>query len=405
MMSSNLTVKTKEAKMEAQNMESEAINWQTIKRIDPAGDPVVRVKGLMKTFRRNDGKLVHAINDLSFDVHPGESVVLLGPSGCGKTTLLRCIAGLENPDGGEIEVNGQTVFSSEKGINLRPELRQLSMVFQSYALWPHMTILDNIAYPLMSLPRATRPSKAEAAERVQKIMATVGIAGLEKQYPNAISGGQQQRVALCRALIAGSSMVLFDEPLSNVDAQVRERLRDELIDMQRQFNFASLFVTHDRQEAMVLADRIAVLNGGVVRQLDRPARTYRRPKDRFVARFIGPANEFEVNSVRASGTNDEIVGETKLGAVAGVMRGEPGEKLVAIWRPEAGSLTEEEPRSPNRWRCTVTRANFYGSEIEFTVDAGGNPVRVLAHGGRVLPVGTPAWLSVEPSDVLFLPDR
>lgn len=405
MMSSNLTKQTTEERMEAQNMEAEAINWQTIKRIDPAGDPVVRVKGLMKTFRRNDGKLVHAINDLSFDVHPGESVVLLGPSGCGKTTLLRCIAGLENPDGGEIEVNGRTVFSSEKGINLRPELRQLSMVFQSYALWPHMTILDNIAYPLMSLPRGERPSKAEAAERVQKIMATVGIAGLEKQYPNAISGGQQQRVALCRALIAGSSMVLFDEPLSNVDAQVRERLRDELIDMQRQFNFASLFVTHDRQEAMVLADRIAVLNGGVIRQLDRPARTYRRPKDRFVARFIGPANEFEVTSVRSPGTGDEIVGETKLGPISGAMRAEPGDKLVAIWRPEAGSLTEEEPASPNRWRCTVTRSNFYGSEIEFTVDAGGNQVRVLAHGGRVLPVGTPAWLSVETSEVLFLPDR
>ncbi|PWK61292.1 ABC transporter ATP-binding protein [Aminobacter sp. AP02] len=404
-MTMNFTPKISEEQMETRHKEAEVSSWESIKRPAPTGEPVVRVKNLMKRFRRNDGTEVTAINDLSFDVYPGESVVLLGPSGCGKTTLLRCIAGLEDPDGGEIEVNGRTVFSSERGINVRSELRQLSMVFQSYALWPHMTIMDNIAYPLMSLPRATRPPKSEITERVLKIMATVGIAGLEKQYPNAISGGQQQRVALCRALIAGTSMVLFDEPLSNVDAQVRERLRDELIDMQRAFNFASLFVTHDRQEAMVLADRIAVLNGGVIRQLDRPARTYRRPKDRFVARFIGPTNELDVTAFSAVGPNDEAVGATELGQVHGLMRAEAGDKLVAFWRPEAGTLSEGEPATANRWKCTVERANFYGSEIEFTVKIGDRLLRVLAHGGRVLPVGTSAWMSVEPRDVQFLADR
>ena len=361
--------------------------------------PVLRVVGLTKQFRRNDGTTVTAIDDISFEVRPGEAVVLLGPSGCGKTTLLRCIAGLEDPDAGLIEVNGRAVFSSQQGINLRAELRQLSMVFQSYAMWPHMTVLDNIAYPLSSLPRTSRPSKAEIHDRVLKIMAKVGIAGLEKQYPNAISGGQQQRVALCRALVAGSSMVLFDEPLSNVDAQVRERLRDELMDMQKAFNFASLFVTHDRQEAMVLADRIAVLNGGVIRQLDAPARMYRDPADRFVAHFIGPTNQIKVASC------DGTVAQTEIGPMQGVLRPGTVGNLAAVWRPEAGALTQDEPATANRWRCIVERVLFYGAQAELTLKVGALSFRVLTDGARMLPVGASTWLSVAPQDVQFLADR
>lgn len=372
----------------------------------PQVEPVIRVRDLKKSFRRNDGTEVVAIDNVSFDVHPGESVVLLGPSGCGKTTLLRCIAGLEEPDSGEIEVNGRIVYSSSQGIHMRAELRRLAMVFQSYALWPHMTILDNIAYPLMSMPRGQRPTKAEAAQRVLKIMDTVGIAGLEKQYPNAISGGQQQRVALCRALIAGTNLVLFDEPLSNIDAQVRERLRDELLAMQRQFNFASLFVTHDRQEAMVLADRIAILKGGKMRQLSGPTETYRRPIDRFVAQFIGPINELPVTALATTAPSEDIVeAETQLGPIKGIMRHDKSADMVAIWRPEHGLLTEERPNNPNRWPCTVELAKFYGSEIEFTVRVDEVEIRVLAHGGQVLRNGTRAWLSVEPHRVKFLANK
>jgi iron(III) transport system ATP-binding protein len=298
------------------------------------------------------------------------------------------------------------VFSTEKGINLRAEIRQLSMVFQSYALWPHMTVLDNIAYPLTCMPRAKRPEKREIDERVKKIMTTVGIGGLERQYPNAISGGQQQRVALCRALIAGTNMVLFDEPLSNVDAQVRERLRDELLEMQSTFNFASLFVTHDRQEAMVLADRIAVLNGGVVRQLSAPAETYRRPKDRFVAEFIGPTNEVKITSCDAEQPSETIVSaQTELGTIHGIMRAEKAGSLVAIWRPEHAVLTEDEPDISNRWQGRVEQAKFYGSEIEFSVKVGDRSFKALAHGGRVLENGTTVWMSVEPRRVKFLEDR
>jgi iron(III) transport system ATP-binding protein len=367
-------------------------------------EPVLRVHNLTKRFRRNDGAQVTAIDNASFEVHRGEAVVLLGPSGCGKTTLLRCIAGLESPDSGAIEVNGRTVFSSEQSINLRAELRQLAMVFQSYALWPHMTVMDNIAYPLMSLPRSVRPAREVIAARVLEIMAKVGISGLDRQFPNAISGGQQQRVALCRALIAGTNLVLFDEPLSNVDAQVRERLRDELIDMQRAFNFASIFVTHDRQEAMVLADRIAILNGGVIRQLDAPAETYRHPADRFVAHFIGPTNELKVTSCDMQGAG-HAVAVTDLGQVSGTLRGKETSGLVASWRPEAGVLTSDEPTTVNRWRCTVDRVLFYGSQVELTVNVGAFSFRVLSDGAGMLSVGSTAWLSVDPLSVQFLVDQ
>ncbi|TPE47117.1 ABC transporter ATP-binding protein [Amaricoccus solimangrovi] len=372
----------------------------------PVREPVMRVKNLMKRFRRNDGSIVTAINNISFDVYPGESVVLLGPSGCGKTTLLRCIAGLEDPDGGVIEFNGNTVFSSEAGINLRAELRQMAMVFQSYALWPHMTILENIAYPLHCLPAGSRPGRKEIAARVTDIMRKVGIGGLESQYPNTISGGQQQRVALCRALIAGTNMVLFDEPLSNVDAQIREKLRDELMEMQRAFGFASLFVTHDRHEAMVLADRVAVLNGGVVRQFDGPTDTYLHPADEFVARFVGPVNELDLSAREITGQAGEAVGQSPLGPIHGLLRAEAAADLVAIWRPEVARLGAEEPTSPNRWKCAIEVAKFHGSQTEFSVKVGERAFRVLTHGGGIpLPEGSTAWMSVEPRDVQFLARR
>jgi iron(III) transport system ATP-binding protein len=278
------------------------------------------------------------------------------------------------------------------------------MVFQSYALWPHMTVMDNIAYPLMSLPRGSRPARQEIADRVLRIMAKLGISGLERQYPSAISGGQQQRVALCRALIAGTNLVLFDEPLSNVDAQVREHLRDELMEMQRAFNFASLFVTHDRQEAMVLADRIAVLNGGTIRQLAAPAETYRYPADRFVAQFVGPTNEVKVLSCNAQASG-QAVGITELGSVQGLLHGTATSGLLAVWRPEAGVLTMNEPTTLNRWRCTVERVLFYGSQNELTVKVGTMSFRVLSDEARTLPVGSSAWLSVQPEDVQFLVDQ
>jgi iron(III) transport system ATP-binding protein len=196
-------------------------------------------------FRTKRGEHV-ALDNVSIDIGAGEFVVLLGPSGCGKTTLLRCIAGLERPDSGEILIDGKVVFSSAKGIELPPEKRNLGMVFQSYALWPHMAVFKNVAYPLRSGRRA---GVEEVQQRVTEALTRVGLESYAMSYPGQLSGGQQQRVARARAIVATPGLVLFDEPLSNLDAKVRERLRVELLALQRGIGFASLYVTHDQIEA------------------------------------------------------------------------------------------------------------------------------------------------------------
>ena len=365
---------------------------------------VLSVRGLRKRFERRDGTQVSAIDGVSFDVHAGEVTVLLGPSGCGKTTLLRCIGGLEEPDEGLIEVQGRTVFSSDAGVSVRAERRRLSMVFQSYALWPHMTVAENIAYPLRSLPRSVRPSRPEITAKVDQIMEKVGIAGLQRQYPNAISGGQQQRVALSRALIANSQLVLFDEPLSNVDAQVREQLRVELLAMQQELQFAAVFVTHDRQEAMVLANQVAVLKGGSLLQLDEPAAVYKQPADRFVARFVGTANELPLVTVPTAGEREPDVAQTGLGDVAGRVGPGVSDMTVnaAVWRPEHTRISAHEPRAANRWRVTVEQSLYYGSQLEYVLRVGDRTMRVLTEGDAAFVPGDPAWISVAAEDVWFL---
>ncbi|HTM76427.1 MAG TPA: ABC transporter ATP-binding protein [Devosia sp.] len=227
----------------------------------------IRVRNLIKSFRRQGGGgEVIPVNAVSLDVAADEMLVLLGPSGCGKTTLLRCIAGLERPDSGEIFINDEPVYSSEKGIFLPPDKRPISMVFQSYALWPHMTLFENVAYPL----RARNVKGDDIRRRTLETLDVVGLAALANQYPGQISGGQQQRVALARAVVSQTGVVLFDEPLSNVDARVREQLRLEIRRMQRAFGFSGLYVTHDQSEAMAVADRIAVLNDGHMEQIGTP---------------------------------------------------------------------------------------------------------------------------------------
>ncbi len=371
----------------------------------PVGSrPVLAVTGLGKRYRRADGTVVRAVKDVSFELHAGEIMVLLGPSGCGKTTLLRCIAGLEQPDAGTIEVQGQTVFCADQVVNVPAERRKLSMVLQSYALWPHMTVAENISYPLRSLPRSKRPSKSEIAQRVDQIMEVVGIAALKRQHPNAISGGQQQRVALGRALIAGTSLVLFDEPLSNVDAQVREILRTELLVMQRELQFAALFVTHDRQEAMVLGKQIAVLEEGQVAQLGTPTDIYNAPRNAYVARFIGPMNEVPVIRVANSDADGASV-ETELGLISGcaIEAGGSGQGLVAVWRPERAVVSAARPVTLNSWQGVVEDATFFGSHSELVVSVNGRRFRVLVDGNTSLPSGSPAWLSIDPRDVKVLP--
>lgn len=368
-------------------------------------EPVVRVRNLRKTFRREDGTPVKAIDGVDLDVLPGDFLVLLGPSGCGKTTLLRAIAGLERPNSGTIEIHGEVNFSSDAVIDRPPERRRLNMIFQSYALWPHMTAAKNVAFPLQ-YSRDKRSSKDEISERVHHVLSLVGIPELAGQYPSQMSGGQQQRVALARALVGGDGLILFDEPLSNVDAKVREQLRFELLSMQRELGFSAIFVTHDQVEAMELANRIAVMQEGRVAQLAPPEQIYADPSSRYVANFIGTSNEVE-GTVRAV-DGGRIRVETPLGELVGRSGAAdlaPGDRVVASWRPERYQLSIEQPASGvNTMRGIVQASLFVGSHNEFVLSVGEHHFRLWSVDTATSERGTEVWLHVDPEHLRVLPN-
>lgn len=364
--------------------------------------PMVKVDDLVKHFKRSDGATVTAVDGVSIEVMPGEFTVLLGPSGCGKTTLLRCVAGLERPIGGRIQIRGRTVFDGDKKVNLAPEHRGLNMIFQSYALWPHMTAAQNVAYPLS----AQKVDKKDIPARVARALEMVGIPELGKQYPSQMSGGQQQRVALARALVSNSDLVLFDEPLSNVDAKVREQLRFELLSMQRDLGFAALYVTHDQTEAMELANTIAVLERGKVAQLGTPQEIYREPRSRYVGGFIGTLNEIEgtVQSVDKGGAATVTTSVGTLTAASIAPEVKAGDRVVVVSRPERVELATKEPTLPNRWKVTVETSVFSGSRTEHVTSFDGNPdFRVWRSDMELFHTGTPAWVGLASQDLRVLP--
>jgi iron(III) transport system ATP-binding protein len=364
---------------------------------------VARLQGLSKRFKRADGTVVAALDDVSIDVPAGRIVVLVGPSGCGKTTLLRAVAGLETPDRGVIEIHGEACFDADRRVDVRPERRKVSMVFQNYALWPHLTAAQNVAYPLRA-DRRTRLTRGEATAKAREMLGVVGIGDLADQHPHQMSGGQRQRVALARALVAGSDLVLFDEPLSNVDARVRTELRRELLSMQRSLGFSALFVTHDQAEAMELADLVAVMGAGRLSQLGPPREVYDRPASRYVARFIGSTNELSGRVASAGGVTVEVAADA--GPVHG-RRGDGavgvGEQVVALWRPQATVLAADEPVTANRWPAEVTASRYLGTHTEHLVRVGEHDL-VVWQAGPGTPVGPgPAWIGVAAEDVLVLP--
>jgi iron(III) transport system ATP-binding protein len=372
-------------------------------RTPHAESPVVRIRGLCKRFRRNDRTFAHAIDGVDLDVAPDDFLVLLGPSGCGKTTLLRSIAGLETPDEGTIAIADRPVFDAARKLEVAPEHRGISMMFQSYALWPHMSVQANVAYPLENR-RGGRVPRREIADRVTRALELVGIGELAKQFPGEMSGGQQQRVALARALVAGDGLVLFDEPLSNVDAKVRERLRVDLLAMQRRLRFAAVYVTHDQTEAMELATRIAVLRDGRIVQLGTPREIYERPATRYVANFVGVANEIPGTVLGTD--NGTIVLDTPCGRIGGLASPElpprVGERAVAVWRPEHGRLSATEPSTPNRWPVQRQVSLFAGPHTEHHLTSpDGVPARIWTPTADV--PGDELWLSVPPETTRILP--
>ena len=254
-----------------------------LETIGGASEASVTIEGLSKSFAGNP-----VIIDLNISFRAGAISVLLGPSGCGKTTILRCIAGLEEPDDGEIRIYDRTVFSARRKVQVLPEQRNLGMVFQSYAIWPHMTVHENVALPL----RAHGVSVSETKQRVQDLLQLVGLDGLGQRSATQLSGGQQQRVAVARCLANRPDLVLLDEPLSNLDAKLRVGMRWELKQLQRTFNATMIFVTHDQEEAMSLADEIFLFRSGQLEQRGSGSDLYRRPRTRYVAEFFGKANLF-----------------------------------------------------------------------------------------------------------------
>lgn len=358
-------------------------------------DHAVVIDNLTKRFKRRSGALVPAIDGVDLEIERGEFVVLLGPSGCGKTTLLRSIAGLEVPDTGRIEVQGQTVFSDRDGVSMSPERRPLSMMFQSYALWPHMTVRQNVRYPLENR-RTDRLKKKAMNAKVAQILSTVGIADLEHSYPGQLSGGQQQRVALARALVNDSDVILFDEPLSNVDAKVREQLRIELLGTQRRLGFTAIFVTHDQSEAMELATRIATLDHGKVQQFASPAEIYRSPRTEYVAKFVGRTNEMRGRLTEPGRY------ETALGELVVQTDSAPLDANI-LWRPESGHLSAERPAGTNAFQGRVAAMLFMGTHTEYLVKSGEHRLRIWTSQHESFASGDDVWVSVGARDLMVFP--
>ncbi|GAA3668783.1 ABC transporter ATP-binding protein [Arthrobacter ginkgonis] len=360
-------------------------------------DHSLSIRQLTKHFRRRDGAVVAAIDDANLEVEPGEFVVLLGPSGCGKTTLLRSVAGLETPDSGSIQVNGTPVFDGERGTCVSPERRNLSMMFQSYALWPHMTAEQNVRYPLENR-KTDRLGRPAMKDKVAAALSMVGIGELGAQYPAQLSGGQQQRVALARALVNDSTVVLFDEPLSNVDAKVREQLRIELLATQRRLGFTALFVTHDQAEAMELATRIAVLDRGKVQQIGTPTEVYARPATEYVAKFIGNTNQL---SGRQRSSGDGF--ETELGTLHAGSGAPACTAANLLWRPENGQLSRERPVGRNALPGRIVASLYLGTHTEYLVRSGEVSSRIWTSGPDRFVRDEDVWIGINPEDIMVFP--
>jgi iron(III) transport system ATP-binding protein len=357
--------------------------------------PGVTVRALTK--RYGD---VAAVENLALEVRPGELVALLGPSGCGKTTTLRLVAGFLRPEAGEIWV-GDRCLSSPAAV-VPPERRRMAMIFQSYALWPHMTVAQNVAYGLRFKRELTR---AERERRVREMLAAVQLAGYERRYPGELSGGQQQRVAVARALVVEPEILLLDEPLSNLDATLREEMRFEIRRLHEAFGITTLYVTHDQAEAMVISDRIAVLQHGRVVQLGTADELFHRPRTRFVAEFIGRTNVVEGVAVAP---DTMARGALRLRVAAADLK--PGAPVAVSVRPHRIELAADGgPAEPgvNVLAGTLQRASFLGDSVDCQVQVADTDVvlRVAAPATLRARTGETVGLRIDPAACVPLSER
>jgi ABC-type Fe3+/spermidine/putrescine transport system ATPase subunit len=351
----------------------------------------VRVENLVKRFGD-----VTAVDNISFEVPKGMLLTLLGPSGCGKTTTLNMIAGFEDPDGGDVFVGNKLISSAEQNILLPAHQRNLGMVFQSYGLWPHLSVRDNVAFGL----QMRKVPKSEITPAVERALGLVRLEGLGDRYPSQLSGGQQQRVAFARALVYEPDVLLLDEPLSNLDAALREEMRLELKELQTETGITTIFVTHDQVEAMVMSDVIVVMNHGVIEQMGTPRDIYQYPANQFVAGFVGISNflngKIAGNADGNGLTPVTVGGETLLCEITG--RAIDSEVALSI-RPEDWIATVEPPADnvTNTLKCEVEKAVYMGGVLEIWLKANDQQIRVHGHRLPMLESGTSIYISVDPS--------
>ncbi len=361
-----------------------------------SGDAHIAVKDLVVQYGA-----VTAVRGVSFTVRPGEQLTLLGPSGCGKTTTLRAIAGLEPPTSGEIAIGGTTVFSSARRINVSAERRGLSMVFQSYAIWPHMTVFDNVAYGL----RVRRLSPEAIAEKVRWALEMVQMEDFARRSASKLSGGQQQRVALARAFVFSPSVLLFDEPLSNLDAKLRAEMRIELRELQHRVGITSVYVTHDLEEALAISDRIVVMRDGVIEQIGTPFEIYNFPRDAFVADFVGSANLIRGRHRPDRGRDGLIALETPGGTlVYGTTHGRPvgADGVFSVRTIHLGLSREAPPAQPNVWPVRIRRRVFQGDFTQYQVDWEDRQLVVRCTAADPLEEGEQAYLAVDARRCILL---
>lgn len=372
------------------------------------------IENLVKTFageRRRGaddaGRRVRAVDDISLEVKEGELFTLLGPSGCGKTTTLRSVAGLERPDSGEIRVADRVLFSTVGGrtYNVPTNQRGLGMVFQSYAIWPHMKVFDNVAFPLQVMPRGKRPSREVIKAKVMAVLETMELAHMADRQATKLSGGQQQRLALARALVTEPPLLLLDEPLSNLDAKLRDSLRFELKRLQRELGITSVYVTHDQVEALALSSRIAVMRDGKIQQIGTPREIYEKPANRFVAEFIGTSNFF--SGTTAGRVDGRLAVRTEHGTVlvdAATPNGDGQQVLLAV-RPEAidiatGSATGGRP---NEWTGEVVTRSYLGDSVDHIIRVGSAELRVRSRSSTSIQAHAEVTVHIDPANLTLIP--
>ena len=362
---------------------------------------MLRVEGLFTEYPNEKGEIVKAAQDVTFTVPEGQLFTLLGPSGCGKTTTLRSIAGLERPRVGEITVKDRVVYSSAKGIFIQPNRRGFGMVFQSYAIWPHMNVFGNTAFPLEVGDR--KIPRQEIRDKVMRVLKAVQLDHLADREATKLSGGQQQRLALARALVMEPALLLLDEPLSNLDAKLREKMRFELKRLQRELGITTVYVTHDQSEALALSHEIAVMNEGRIQQIATPREIYTRPVNAFVADFVGNTN-FLDGSVLGPDGDARVRVRTEIGDVT-VLATEPlgrDDKVLISVRPEDVELAEAKPGGLNVWEAMVDQKVFLGESNDFQVKLGNRMLYSRRHPSLRTKVGQPIFVQLDPDKCVAL---